>query len=126
MPMFKEAPEWLVRHLAQAGLDSQGRPLGEIALTVGEKDFQRAVIKMAEENLWLVYHPWLSVKSKAGFPDLTCLRGRRLVFAELKAESGTPSAAQLTWGEALAVVGGHVEHYFWRPSNWSQIMDILK
>src|SRR6202042_3444903 len=92
---------------------------------MSEKVFQGAVIALAERNAWKVYHTYDSRKSEAGFPDLTMARGRRVVFAELKSEDGRLTAPQLTWGELLAGVGGTVEYYCWRPSDWSEIVRTL-
>lgn len=67
-----------------------------------EKELQRSVIKEARRCGWLVAHFGASVKivvdkkgtrtvgdrDAAGFPDLVLLRGRELIFAELKGHSG--------------------------------------
>lgn len=96
---------------------------------VSEKDFQKAVIEMAERLGWKVAHfhdsrrqvrerdgkvRTIGDKAAAGFPDLvlvhrgestqTVPRNCRLVFAELKREKGRPSPAQADWLEALGLV----------------------
>lgn len=74
----------------------------------------------------LFYHTFDSRHSAAGFPDYAIVtRGvtGRLVFAELKAEDGKVSAAQLRWIAALINAGEGV--YTFRPSDRDQIMRIL-
>lgn len=90
-----------------------------------EKAFQAAVVEEAERRGWTTYHPWLSVRSKSGYFDLTMIRDNRVIFAELKTETGVASAPQLDWGEAAAKVGGNVSYFLWRPSDWVAIMEEL-
>lgn len=61
---------------------------------------------------------------RAGYPDLTLVKGDRLIFAELKRETGKPSPEQVDWLAALAAVPG-VETYLWRPSDRDQVMAVL-
>lgn len=61
---------------------------------------------------------------KAGFPDLTAVRGTRLIFAELKRELGETSDKQDAWLEQLAATG-HAEVYVWRPSDLVLVKKIL-
>ncbi len=91
-----------------------------IAITpikVSEKVFMGQVVQYLRTVGWKVYHPWLSIKSAAGFPDLVCARAGRCCFIELKTEAGKISAAQAEWGEALAGVGGTVEYHLLRPTD---------
>lgn len=89
-----------------------------------EKAFERAVVEYAELNGWLVYHTQDSRRSNSGFPDLTLVRGDRLVFAELKADRGRLSDAQVDWVHALDLVE-HVQAGVFRPSMWSEIEKVL-
>lgn len=89
-----------------------------------EKAFQAAVVKEAEKLCWLVFHPWLSIRSKSGYPDLTMARGTRVIFAELKTEKCVLSAAQQTWRDVLDS-DGHHEYYLWRPSDWAAILKAI-
>ena len=61
--------------------------------TLTEKQFMAQVQELARVLGWHVYHPWLSIRSERGFPDLTLARPGRLLFIEFKAEGGrtTPS-----------------------------------
>lgn len=79
---------------------------------------------LAKLRGWVWYHTHDSRRSPAGFPDLVLVRGRRLVFAELKREGEKPTAEQQRWLDALAATGA-VEAYLWRPSDWEEIEQTL-
>lgn len=85
-----------------------------------EAAFQSAILALAQLAGWRVYHTHDSRHSPAGFPDLVMVRGRRLVFAELKSGRGKVSAAQQQWLQALAGVPG-AEVRVWRPADWPAI-----
>jgi len=97
-----------------------------------EREFQREVIKMAESLGWYFNHA-LPGKGrnkhltlfigKRGFPDLVLCRPPRLIFAELKSETGKLSTDQQEWLEALRACGAEV--YVWRPSELERITGIL-
>jgi hypothetical protein len=44
---------------------------------ITEKQFTGQVVQLARMLGWRVYHPWLSVHSAAGFPDLVLCRPPR-------------------------------------------------
>ena len=90
-----------------------------------EKDFQQAVRDYARLTGWLDFCHWTSIRSPAGFPDLTLVRPPRVVFAELKSERGRLTAAQSETLAALSNCPG-VESYLWRPSDWDAITEILR
>lgn len=54
----------------------------------------------------------------SGFPDITLARDGRVIFAELKTQTGRTTEAQRAW---LAAVGGIV----WRPEDWPAICALL-
>ena len=81
-----------------------------------EKQLMAATVELARLLGYLVYHPFDSRRSVAGFPDLTMCRGSRLLFVELKTEKGIESVAQLDWSQALHHAGA--ETYLWRPKDW--------
>jgi len=97
-----------------------------------EREFQREVIKIAESLGWYVNHA-LPGKGrnkhltlfigKRGFPDLVLCRPPRLLFVELKSQTGKVSNDQREWLDALHACG--VEVYVWRPSDLEQITAIL-
>lgn len=60
-----------------------------------------------------------------GFPDVVMVRKSRLIFAELKRETGSLSPEQAEWGTQLGNLRG-VEYYIWRPRHWDEIREILK
>jgi hypothetical protein len=51
------------------------------------------------------------------------MRGRGLIFAELKTDLGRLSEHQLDWGEAIVTAGG--EYHVWRPQNLQAIAERL-
>lgn len=71
---------------------------------------------LARQLGYLVYHTHNSQGSDPGFPDLVLLKGRRVVYVELKTQSGRLSAAQREWLEGLQAAGEEV--HVWRPSDW--------
>lgn len=89
-----------------------------------------AILAMSEEQLlaniktlaaltgWRFYHTHDSQHSAAGFPDVVLLsaRQRRLIYAELKRESGRLSQAQEYWVGDLRALGCEVA--VWRPRHW--------
>lgn len=91
---------------------------------ITEKDFLADVRRVARLAGWETYHPWRSDHSEEGYPDLTLLKGERLVFAELKTEKGVVSPAQQRWLDLLSHVQG-VEVYLWRPRERERIDKIL-
>jgi hypothetical protein len=60
---------------------------------------------------------------KAGYPDLTAVRGTRLLYAELKRETGKTTPDQDAWLADLAAAGA--ECYVWRPSDLAEIARVL-
>lgn len=99
---------------------------------ISEKAFQAQVIQLAELNNWMVYHPFDSRRSTAGYPDLTLCRpfGKgsgathygELIFVELKREGGRVSPAQTRWLTALSTAA---RVYVWFPHQWSEIERVL-
>lgn len=88
-----------------------------------EAAFQQHVVDYARLNGWWVYHTHDSRHSQAGFPDLTMCRGHRLLFAELKTETGLISPAQLDVITRLRSTPAEV--YVWRPSDFDTARMIL-
>ena len=90
-----------------------------------EKDFQNTVVEYATGMGWLFYHTYDSRRSTKGFPDLAMVREPRLVFAELKSHKGILSDDQALWLEKLGGVPA-VETYLWRPTDWDDIVKVLR
>ncbi len=92
----------------------------EVAMS--EKDFQKQIIELAKTFGWKVYHPWLSINSARGWPDLSMAR-ERLVFVELKSTTGKVSDSQRDWIDAINAAGG--EAYAWWPKDWDEAVRVL-
>ena len=101
-----------------------------LTLAPTEEQFQQQVITLAKAAGWLTYHTRDSRRSEPGFPDLVLSRGPacgrpRVIFAELKTETGRLSPAQLDWLETLRHCPD-IESYIWRPSQWPEIVATLQ
>ena len=103
-----------------------------IIIEESETAFQHRVTQLAEDLGWEWLHigrvgKYVANGAKgtlgSGWPDLTLLRGSRLVFAELKAQKGPgPSVTQKL---VLGRLSMAAESYVWRPSDWPQILHVL-
>lgn len=90
-----------------------------------EGDWQKTVTDWATLRGWLWYHVTDSRKDPAGFPDLVLVRLSRVIFAELKKQSGRVSAKQALWLDRLQ--GTYkVEVYLWRPADWLKVKELLQ
>lgn len=92
---------------------------------MNEAQWQAKVVEFARWNGWHVFHPYYSRRSEPGWPDLSMIRGDRLVFAELKSRTGRVSPPQHHVLGLLAAVP-HVEVYLWRPMDWPDVMQVLQ
>jgi len=104
-------------------------------MKVLEKDFLKTVIELAHLCGWRIAHFRTSMSQTgryltavqgdgAGFPDLVLVRDR-VIFAELKSDKGKLSEAQEMWIYALSTAM-RVGVYVWKPSDWDEIVEILK
>jgi hypothetical protein len=91
---------------------------------VTEKQFQASVVAEAKLRGWRCWYVHDSRHSPAGWPDLTLIRGERLVFAELKRMKGKVTVEQTETLELLLGTGAEV--HVWRPSDTEAITEILK
>ena len=92
---------------------------------ISEAAWQKTVVQALAQCGWEYYHPRLSIYSKRGFPDLTCWRaGDRLLFIELKKQSGILRPEQQAIHDSLRAAGQEV--YVVRPSDWNLLTTILK
>ena len=94
-------------------------------LPLSEKDFRQQVLDLARVLGWECYFTWGSLHSPSGFPDLVMARLSRLIIAELKSEKGVLSEAQEKWLELLRGTG-KCDVYLFRPSDWDEIVEILR
>ena len=84
-----------------------------------EKELLRSIVAAAKECGWRVWHPWLSIHSARGFPDLFMAKGGRALAWELKTNKGKVTEAQQEWLEALVQVPG-VDARVVRPADLEQ------
>ena len=91
-----------------------------------EKAWLAQVRYLAKTLGWQFWHPWLTIYSARGWPDVALVRPPRLIFAELKTEKGKVSPEQQEWLDLLRSVGGNVEVYVWRASDFDEVVRILR
>lgn len=89
-----------------------------------EKAWMAQVTELARTLGWRVYHPWLSIRSERGWPDLAFVRPGRFVMAELKTDRGKLTPSQEEWIDALR--GAGVEVHVWRPADWDDVVEVLR
>ncbi len=92
---------------------------------ITEKEFLGRVRDLAKICHWRFYHPFLSKWSECGYPDITLVRPPRIIYAEIKRENGELSPSQVEWAELLKACPG-VEYYCWKPSQWDEIVGVLR
>jgi len=105
--------------------------------SITEAQWQNTVMDLATLLRWRAYHapenrPVVGrggtryvQNVRAGFPDLVLVREGRLIFAELKRETGKLGPGQEEWLADLDEVPG-VESYLWRPSDLQTVHRILR
>jgi hypothetical protein len=99
-----------------------------------EGELVNRIRAMALQHGWLLYHPPPNIPTRdgrvrevgAGFPDLTLIHpvSGRLIFAELKSDSGRLTEPQERWLAALRLTEAIVE--VWRPADLQRIREILE
>lgn len=99
-------------------------PPSAATLAMSEAAWQTMVTDYATLTGWRWHHQRLSKQSRPGWPDLCLVRGRRLIFAELKTERGTVRPEQTAWLDALRTVPS-VEVFVWRPRHWATVQAVL-
>lgn len=102
-------------------------------VTISEEYFFDQVVDLAHLYGWKVAHfrpartkwGWRTAVSAngAGFPDCVFLR-ERVIYAELKSETGELSPEQYEWLATLAEAGQEV--YLWKPSDFEEIQKVLE
>jgi hypothetical protein len=60
----------------------------------------------------------------AGWPDLVLVRPPRLIFAELKSDTGKVRPQQSQWLDVLRLLP-QAETFLWRPCDWDSIVETL-
>ena len=87
-----------------------------------EKQFQLQIVMAARANGWKVYHTYDARRSEPGFPDLVLVRDR-VLYRELKTDTGRVSKAQQEWADALTKAGADFK--VWRPRDLKTIIKEL-
>jgi|APGre2960657373_1045057.scaffolds.fasta_scaffold08769_4 hypothetical protein len=100
------------------------KPYLDLYPKITERQFMGKVEQLAEYCGWWVWHDNDSRRNRAGWPDLVLLRPGRLIFAELKTDTGKLSAEQRRILSMLKMAGQEV--YIWRPTDFETIRGILK
>ena len=95
-------------------------------VTISERDFREQIRHLCKVFGWKFYFTWLAIHSPKGFPDLVLrsVERKRIIFAELKTEKGKVTPSQQEWHDDLIACGQ--EAYLWRPSDFDEIVEILK
>lgn len=107
--------------------------LGMVREEWTEEQFLREVLALAKECGWRTAHfrpartarGWRTAVQGdgKGWPDVVMVR-ERIIFAELKAETGRLKPAQKAWIETLTQAKQEV--YVWKPSDWVEIERVLR
>ena len=84
-------------------------------LKMTEEQLSKAVHDCALVFGWKCYHTYDSRRSQPGFPDWVMVRDR-VLFVELKSETGRLSIPQQDWLFALGEA--NAERYVWFPYHW--------
>jgi hypothetical protein len=95
--------------------------------TKTESIFQSELLDAARRLGWIAFHDQNSRHDEAGFPDLVMVHPiqHRVLFVELKTETGRIRPEQLVWLGALMQVPA-IEVYTWRPRDIDQALEILQ
>jgi hypothetical protein len=99
---------------------------------LSEDQWQQQVIELAQLYRWRIHHCRPAQNSRGqystpiqgdpGFPDLVLARGGRVLFIELKRNSGVLTDHQQAWRDVLL---GGVEWFCWRPRHWPEVQEAL-
>lgn len=103
--------------------------LDAINNSITEKVFQSQVEQLLKLCGYDYYHTWKSYHSPKGFPDIVAIKERggtiiNCFVAELKSKKGRITAEQQRWLYLFQLRG--IEGYIWRPSDWEEIVKIIK
>jgi hypothetical protein len=92
---------------------------------ITEKQFMAQIKELSAVFGWEYYHPYLSIHSPRGFPDVVLCKPPRVIIAELKRDKGKLSPHQEKWIALLEKCPG-VEAYVWRPAQMDDIVAVLR
>lgn len=105
------------------------------ALEITEAAWQEQVVELARMCGWRCCHTrrsigkgtrWTTATSVVGWPDLVMwsTRHKRVIFVELKSESGKVSSEQARVHAELTAAGADV--FVWRPSDLDEAQAVLQ
>lgn len=98
-------------------------------IPITEKAFFSQVEDLLKRFQWEFEHTFeqsvYARRTTKGFPDIVACRPPRLLFIELKSEKGKVTEAQQEWLDALKATG-KVEVYLWKPSQFEEIVELLR
>lgn len=116
--------------MRQSGFTKPRKPIGAARREAyqTEQAFQRQVEDLAAMLGWYTWHVNLPQRSKAGFPDILCLR-ERVVWIELKVYRkggrGKVMPEQAAFHDMLRAAGQEV-HIFWDDTeDWEKLCAVL-
>jgi hypothetical protein len=103
-------------------------PREQLHRAVTEDDLLTTIVQWATLRGWLIHHDRRSdraiTQGTPGFPDLVLARDGRVVFAELKSETGVLTINQVAWQIALRTAPA--EYHEWRPSDLDAAIEVLR
>ena len=104
-------------------------------LPMSESEYQSRIIDTALVRGWRLHHcrplrradgrHQTPITGHAGFPDLICVRGSRLLVIEVKSERGRVSPEQAVWLDCWRGVPG-AEVFIAAPEGWSLLEVALR
>lgn len=89
----------------------------------GPEGWATWVTDYAEARGWTWWHDLDARRNAAGFPDYLLIR-ERVVWVELKSETGTVRPAQRKFAARLVRAGQ--EYHLWRPRNRAEVLEVLR
>jgi Holliday junction resolvase len=97
---------------------------------ITEREWQKTVTELLTQYGWAWWHGADNrpvngriQNIRPGLPDLIAVRGARVIFIELKRETGKPTPEQV---DALIKLDEAAEAYLWRPSDFETALATLK
>lgn len=85
--------------------------------SLSEDAFQRRILEYCQYRGLKVWHDNDSRRNDRGWPDLVIAGPERVLFRELKTDTGAVRPEQKAWLEALQA--GGLDACVWRPKDWS-------
>jgi hypothetical protein len=92
---------------------------------LSERDLREQIRNLCKVLGWRLAFTQYSLRSPKGFPDLILLRPPRIIFAELKSETGKTTPEQDAWLDGLRGLPS-AEVFLWRPVDIERIADVLR